>query len=180
MSSALTFYFKEIFPTVEDFTNYLTEYEIVDISNQENLTFASYIYKILFRRYANSNVQYDTIEDFKLDFANILEDNFLKYQQQINLIKQINQLSNEDIIAISTALANTSNNPNTAITDPTQPIEFISNQAFTIARDNKLQAYLRAIQSIPTQLIDSILMPCVNLFKTILPKTIYVYGDKKE
>lgn len=175
MSSALTFYFKEIFPSLEEFQNFLTEFQVVNITNAENLTFANYIYKILFRRYHNSNVQYDTPEDFKCDFANILEDNFAKYQRQISLIQSMQQLTEDEIITIGTALANQANNPNTKPNDPTQPLEYISAQAFTLTKDNKLLAYLRAIQSVPTQLIDELLLRCVNLFKTILPKTVALY-----
>lgn len=180
MSSALTFYFKEIFPTQNDFITFLNEFQVVDTTVAENLTFANYVYKILFRRYHNSNVQYDTPDDFKCDFANILEDNFAKYQRQISLIQSMQQLTEDEIITIGTALVNQANNPNTKPNDPTQPLEYISAQAFTLTKDNKLLAYLRAIQSVPTKLIDELLLRCVNLFKTILPKTVpvFVYDER--
>ena len=180
MRSAITFYFKEIYPTFDKFQAFLTNQKVVDLSDAENLTFAQYIYKILFRRYHNSNIQFDTIEDFECELANVLEDNFAKYKRQVKLAKQMQQLTDNDILTISKALANQSNNPNTKATDPTQPLEYISAQAFTIATDNKLQGYLRALQNIPTQLIDAMLLRCVNLFKTIIPNQVYVYGDKKE
>lgn len=179
MSSALTFLFKNIFPSFEEFKEFLTNEKIVDLTNVENLTFAEFMFKILFRRFHNSNIQYDTIDDFKCDFANILEDYFARYKKQVDLIKKIEQLTEEDILRISTALANQSNNPNSKPTDPTQPLEFVSAQAFTIARDNKLQAYLRALQNIPTLFIEEMLKKCVNLFKTIIPKVVYVFEDKE-
>lgn len=179
MSSALTFYFKEIFQKAKDFTDYITEYEIADLTEEKNLTFATYLYKILFRRFHNSNVQYDTPEDFKCDLANILEDSFNKYQKQLEQIDKVYQLTADELQTINTAIANQSLNPNTKVEDPTQPIDYISAQAFTIARDNKLQAYLRAIANIPTKLIDSMLLRCVNLFKTILPRQVFVYGEKE-
>lgn len=181
MSCALTFLFKEIFPTKEDFLNYLTEYNIVEnLTSADDENFANYIYKILYRRYANSNVQFDTIEDFKLNFANVLEDNFKKYKQQLRIIQKVQNLTDDELITISTALANQSNNPNTAPDDPTKPLEFISAQAFTLARDNKLQAYLRAVNTIPTQLIDEMLMRCANLFKTLIPNQVFVYENEEE
>ena len=179
-SSALTFYFKEIYPTFEKFETFLINYNIVDLTDAENLTFAKYMFKILFRRFHNSNIQYDTIEDFECDLANIIEDSFEKYKVQVDLIKKMQKLTDTEILTINTALANQSNNPNTKPTDPTQPLEYISAQAFTIAKDNKVQAYLRALSSVPTKLIDSMLYKCVNLFKTIIPNQVFVYGDKKE
>lgn len=180
MSSAITFYFKEIYPTFDKFQAFLTNQKVVDLSDAENLTFAQYIYKILFRRYHNSNIQFDTIEDFECELANVLEDNFAKYKRQVELAKQMQQLTDNDILTISKALANQSNNPNTKATDPTQPLEYISAQAFTIATDNKLQGYLRALQNIPTQLIDEMLMRCANLFKTLIPNQIFVYENEEE
>lgn len=180
MSSAITFYFKEIYPTFDKFQAFLTSQNVVDLSDAENLTFAQYIYKILFRRYHNSNIQYDTIEDFECDFANIIEDSFDKYKVQVDLVKKMQKLTDAELLTVSTALANQSNNPNTKPTDPTQPLEYISAQAFTIAKDNKVQAYLRALSAIPTKLIDAMLLRCVRLFKTIIPNQVFVYGDKKE
>ena len=180
ISSSLTFYFKEIYPTFEKFETFLTNYNVVDLTDAENLTFAQYIYKIMFRRFHNSNIQYDTIEDFECDLANVIEDSFEKYKVQVDLVKKMQKLTDAEILTISTALANQSNNPNTKPSDPTQPLEFISAQAFTLAKDNKVQAYLRALSSIPTKLIDAMLYRCVNLFKTIIPNQVFVYGDKKE
>ena len=179
MSSALTFYFKEIFPTEQSFIDYLSDYVIFNTSTATNLAFAQYVYKILFRKYHNSNVQYDTQDDFKSELANVLEDTMEKYQKQLSLINSAMALTIDDIEKISTALANQSNNPNTKPDDIEAPLEYISAQAYTIAKDNKLQAYLRAIETIPTKLIDSMLARCRNLFKTIIPKQIFVYTDEE-
>lgn len=177
MSSALTFYFKNIFPNYQNFEEFLTEYNVVDTSTIENSTFAEYIYKILYRRYHNSNIQYDTIEDFKCDFANVIEDTFSKYQKQVDIIQKMQNLTDKELLTISTAIANTSTNPNTKLADPESPIEYVSAQAYTIAKDNKLQAYLRALESIPTKLIGIMLQRCVNLFKSIIPNQVFVYDN---
>lgn len=172
-----TFVFKEIYPDFESFEKFLNEYQVVDLSVLENVDFAKYMYKCLFRRYHNSNIQYDTIEDFECDFANILEDNFDKFKKQFDYVKKIEQLSEEDYIEISRAIANQAVNPNSKPDDPTQPLDFVSSQAFTLAKDNKQQAFLRAISGIPTKLIGEMLKKCVNLFKTICTKEIFVYKE---
>lgn len=181
MSTAITFYFKEIFPDFVTFNSYLNDYQIVNTTGTENATnytFAQYVYKILFRRYHNSNVQFDTIEDFKCELANVLEDNFSKYQKQLELLQKLHNMTEKDLITVNTALANNSLNPNTQITDPTQPLDYISAQAYSYTTDNKLLAFMRALENMPTKLIDAMLRRCVNLFKTILPKQIFVYkGD---
>lgn len=179
MSSALTFFFKEIFPTKQDFLTFFTEYDLgIDITVVENKSFAEYLYKILFRRYHNSNVQYDTPEDFKCDLANVVEDIFEKYQAQVKIAQKMTALTDEELLTVSTALANSANNPNTAPGDPTKPLDYIGAQAFTIAKSGKILGYLQALNSIPTKLIDEFLLSCRGLFKSILPNQIYLYGGR--
>lgn len=174
--SALTFYFKDLMPTQKDFENFLIEYNVVDITDSENLIFADYLYKILFRKYHNSNVQYDSPEDFKCDFANILEDSFFKFKRQTELAKKIANLTDEEILIATTALANSANNPNTKPVDPTKPFEYVGAQAYTIANNGKLLGYLQALNNIPTNLIKEILLSCRSLFKTFIPNQIFIYG----
>lgn len=178
MSTALTFYFKEIYPNFEAFNNFLTQYQVFDTTSAVNLSFAQYIYKVLYRRYHNSNVQYDTIDDFCCDFANVLEDTIEKYQKQLELIKKMYALTENELLMLNSALANNSLNPNTVVDDPTKPLEYISAQAFSYTNDNKLTAFMRALNNLPSKLIDTMLRRCVNLFKTILPNQIYVYKEQ--
>lgn len=178
MSSALTFYFKEIFPNFEKFKEFLNRYNVVDVNDNANLLFAQYVFKVLFRRYCNSNVQYDTIEDFCCDFANVLEDNFDKYKRQYDIIKEMYKLTVDELAIVNKALANNSVNPNTELDDPTKPLNYISAQAFSYTTDNKVLAFMRALENMPTKLIDSLTRRCVNLFKTILPNQIFVFKEQ--
>lgn len=174
-SSALTFYFKEIFPKEQDFVDYFGEYDIADLDVATNLTFAKYLFKILYRRFHNSNVQYDVPDDFKCDLANILEDNFAKYKKQVEITNKMYALTDDEMLLVSEALSNSANNPNTAVTDPTQPLEYIGAQVYAIAKNNKLQAYLNALRTIPTKLIEEILAECSGLFKKFIPEQIFIY-----
>lgn len=176
--SAITFYLKEIIPDKEAFKNFLTEFEVVDITVPENEIFADYLFKILFRKYHNSNVQYDTPDDFKSDLANILEDSFFKFKKQVDLSKKIAELTDEELLTMTTALANSANNPNSKPVDPTKPFEFVGAQAFTLAKNGKFQAYLTALNNIPTKLIDEMLLSVRGLFKTFIPNQIYVYREE--
>lgn len=173
--SAITFYFKELIPNKEAFKSFLSEFDVCDMTVPENEIFANYLFKILFRKYHNSNVQYDTPEDFKCDFANILEDSFDKFKRQIDLSKKIVELTDEELLTMTTALANSANNPNAKPVDPTKPFEFVGAQAFTLAKNGKFQAYLTALNNIPTKLIDEMLLACRGLFKTFISNQIYIY-----
>lgn len=165
-NNALTFLFKEIFPTKASWETYFGDYDIVDLTD-DNTPFCDYLYKILYRRYANSNVQFDTIEDFKLALANKVEDVFAKYARQLTLIEKVNNLTDDELLRVSSALANSANNPNDAPDDPTQPLNYISAQAYSLVNSNKLTSYLSALNSVSTKLIDAFLTQCASLFKGI-------------
>jgi len=178
MSSAITFYFKEIFPTKDDFINYFDEYDIADITDASNLVFVQYLYKLLYRQYHNSNIQYNTPEDFKCDLANILEDEFEKYKKQKELAQKIYSLTDHEITLASSALASSANNPNLQQEDPTKWLSFVGAQAYTDTHNGKLQAYLLAIKNIPTKSVGELLTRCSDLFKQIIPQQIFIYkGD---
>lgn len=178
MSSELTFFFKTIFPDYQTFKTFLEDFEVYNTTQSVDNAFAQYVYKILFRRYHNSNIQFDTIDSFKCEFANILEDSMKKYQKQKQLIDASYDLDNKEIAMLGEAIANQALNPNTAPSDITQPIEFISAQASTFTKDNKLMAYMRAIVSLPSQYIEEMVRKCRPLFKTIIPNEIFIFGEE--
>lgn len=174
-SSAISFYFKEIFPTVQDFETFLTDYDVADISIATNQVFAQYIYKVLFRKFHNSNVQYDTPDDFKCDLANIIEDGFDQWKRQLDLAKKTQALTDDELLELSTSLSNSANNPNTKVDDPRDFLEYVGAQVSSFANSGKLNGYLNAIRTIPTKLIGKILMDCGRLFKTFIPNQIFIY-----
>lgn len=175
MSSALTFYFKEIFPKEDDFITYLIEYDIVDVSGSENLIFAKYIYKVLFRQYCNSNIQYDTPDEFKCDLANILEDSFDEWKKQLDVAKKTQELTDDELLEVTTAISNSANNPNTKLPNPKDLIEYVGAQVSSFSSNGKLVGYVTALSMIPTHMIGKILKDCGRLFKTIIPNQIFIY-----
>ena len=92
----------------------------------------------------------------------------------------IYQLTNDQLVLLNRALANSANNPNTEVDDPTEPLAFISNQTYTQIKDNELQAYLRAISLIPSKRIREFLTKIRPLFKTYIPNQIFIYKGEDE
>ena len=179
MSTALTFYFKEIFENKEQFLEYLKDFEIANVDEIENKIFGEYLFKILYRKYHNSNIQYDTIGDFKYALANILEDEFDKYKKQLDFIQKLHQLTAEEVLQVSTALANSANNPNTKPTDPLKPFDYVGSQVYSIASNGKLAGYVQALRAMPNKMIGEILTACSGLFKTIIPDEIFIVKGGK-
>lgn len=175
MSDALTFYFSDIIPDVESWQEFLTDFDVLTITD-DNRAFVNQMFKYLDRRFHNSNVQYDTPYAFKSALANRVEDVWGKYARQRALAEKINDLTDDDLQQLSFALANAANNPNDVPDDPLKPLEYISNQSTTYAKMNKLQAFVIAIKNVQTQLIQEFIDDCKPLFKSIFtpPGIVYV------
>lgn len=175
MSTALTFFFKEIFPDVESWLEFFKEYDIASLESDQDQSFARHMFKIIYRRFHNSNVQYDTQDAFKCDLANIIEDCFAKYKKQVEIAQKLYDMSENDILELSSTLANSGNNPNTQPNDPKKPLDYFGAQVFSFVKSGKLVGYLTALQSIPTKMIGAVLTDCAGLFKRIIPNQIYLF-----
>lgn len=178
-SSSITFYFKEIYPDYATFKKFLTDFDVVDVTVAENDALAQKLFKYLFRQYHNSNVQFDTPDDFNCSLANVIEDMFAKYKQQLILIAKTHEMTADDLEVVSRALANSAQTPNSKVDDIEKPLEYIGAQAYTVARTGRLQAYLQAINAMPTLLIKEMTTACRHLFKTILPRQNYYFKTEE-
>lgn len=172
--SDYTFTFKEIFPTYEDFKSFCTEYGI-DITSDIIAPYISQVYNYLFNAYCNSNVKFDMIGDFKRCFAVELENQLTRFSKQLALLNKIYNISEEDIVQIGEAIANFSDSPNTTVTDVKKALNFITTQNYSISKNNKLVAYITAIQSLPDMQIEEFTKKFRWLFISIIPNVKYYY-----
>lgn len=176
MSDTLTFKFKELFTNELDFLTFLTSYGVKDspLSTADE-NFGKYLYKILNRRYYNSDVQYDTPDDFYYSLAETLETIFDKYKRNKSLIAAIVALSDDDLSIIGENLMNASDNPNNKPSSVREQLDYITQQNWSMATTNKMQAYLTAIESMPELQIDNICRECAKHFKSIYVGAKYFY-----
>ena len=148
---ATTFYFKDIFPDFQSFKTFTAEY--TDISDTDDILLA-YVYKYLFNKYANSNINYDTVNAFYRHFGITLEDIFYKYLKQSELVQQLYSITDDEIIETSKVFAVNVMNDASKPTNPlTEVNDFIDNQAVSRSTSNKLQKFLYTIDNISTKLI---------------------------
>ncbi|MBO7695184.1 MAG: hypothetical protein J6T10_21390 [Methanobrevibacter sp.] len=175
MSTSLTFFFKEIFETENDFLNFVIDYNVNSLNIADNLIYFKYVYKVLFRTYCNSNIQYLTPEEFKLDFANELENVWEKFKKRKELVEKIYKLSDDEILKINNTLSNQANNPNDAPDDPTKPLNYISAQVYSQLNDNKLIGYLKAIETMPELKNKELINSFKWLFKSYIPNQVFIY-----
>ena len=176
MSDTLTFKFKDIFTSENDFLTFITTYGVKSsplTTADEN--FAKYLYKILMRRFYNSDVQYDTPEAFCFGLAETLEIIFDKYKRNKALIEAMYALDNDALAIIGENLTNASDNPNNKPQSVREQLDYITQQNWSMSTTNKLQAYLEAVDSMPEVQIENICRECVKHFKSIYTGAKYYY-----
>lgn len=176
MSIAITFLFKDIFKNKTEFKNFLIEYEISDLNSLEDNMFSEYLYKTLYRKFCNSNIQYSTIDEFLLEFAYVTENNFDKFKRIKELNKKIYNLNDNELENLNKSITNASNNPNTKLDNPEEPIDFVSNQIYNLTKSNKIIAYLTAIKNMPELGSKQITREYGYLFKGLIMPTVYIYN----
>lgn len=174
---AVTFYFKEIFGSYDDFKLFLSEFTNIDPEDSLNVTLFGY----LFNKYCNSNVNYDTIDAFKRNFAIVYENIFAQYKFRVDKINKVYELSDEDLNVISYGINNVALNDNSAIENALDDVvDFVTSQTSNKQKANKFMSYLNALKDVNDRYIVDYLDKFRKLFIAIIPSKIYVYTDLKE
>lgn len=147
-----TFYFNDIFPDLDTFTVFCESYGIYDtgLDQAANTAMTNWAWQELFARYSFNSVQYDTPDAFKVAFAQVLRQHWAQYSQQIALIKKVVALTDDEYLYALERIVNQSYNPNSEVEDPRKPLNFISAQTFETAHDNKMRAFLDAVNAMPS------------------------------
>lgn len=181
MATTSTFYFEDIFETYADFKE-MTDALDLYISDPDDPhydaiseNFNQYLYSILYMRYCGNSINYDIPTYFIYAFGLRYKDIFKKYQKQVDIINRATELSADELTILTETIANGAYNPNDAPSDVWQPLPYISQQNSARLKNNKLVAYINAINAIPTQNIDRFLDAFIDLFTLFMPNGKYIY-----
>jgi len=185
---ATTFYFDEIFPNYNKWKEFSHQLFVVgDNPTQDVESFDRYCYNVLYRQFAKQNIRYDRIELFLNALATLYEEKFQSFYREKKLLDKIYSLTFEELEVINDTLSNVANNPNTKPTDALKPLEYVSAQTFSRITDNKLRAYLSALNNLPMLNIERFIfgeradpnnnkfMHFNDLFMQVLPRDFEIY-----
>lgn len=174
-----TFKFCDIFPDYGVFKELIEERSTIPEKDLDEATL-SYIWNVINRQFAISEVMYDVKEAFINRFLNEFDDYFLKIKRERELINKIYTLSDEELILASESLNNFANNPNDLPEDPTAPLNFISSQNWGRVKNGKLQAYFEALNNLPSYRAGEIIKIFRPLFWDIQNPICYYYENKED
>lgn len=182
MSLSLTFYFNDIFKNYDEWKEWSEQVGVVDFSDGEDAAFDKFCYKILSRNFCNCSIRYSTINEFLLQLAIVYEDKFNEFKNQSRLINKFYNLSENDLTVINESLTNMANNPNTEPDDPRQPLKYVSAQTFGLAKNGKIDSYLKALNNMPSLKIFDFInkasesgLSFKDLFMNVQPFNFYCY-----
>lgn len=182
-SSAITFYFQDIFPNYEEWKNTIENEGIVDYNNPEQSTLDEYCYKLISRQYHNCNIRYSTVNDFLGALLNVYENKFLQFKREIEITKKLYALTEEELLRVNEALSNNARNPNNIVEDPTKPVRWFGEQVYSTLNGSKLDTYIRSLESLPSLRIFKFFgregeeMGFNDLFMQVLPNQKFYYEN---
>lgn len=182
-STSFTWWFREVFPTADEWRAVIKEFGFVNYQDSTQDAFDTYCYSVLFNRFRNSSIRYSDLTNFYYQLAGIYQNKFEKYLREVDSVRKLYKLTDEEIELTNSAIANTARNPNTNV-DPTQPLPFVSDQTFSFVKDGKLNAYLRYLQTLPSLNMVQFIndkegdggLSFKDLFMSVIPNQIFVYG----
>lgn len=182
--SDFTFTFEEIFPDYTTWRGIMEAEGVVDYDDAKQATFDAYCYQLLINYFYGWEIRYSVPESFIARFKNVYRNRFRQFMQQANTVNEIHALTQDDFVLVGEALTNVAENPNTAPNDPYKPLNYISSQQYSRTETNRLDALLRALNSIPNERINEFLrggqnyrdeLGFVDLFVQVIPTDKYFY-----
>lgn len=184
MSSSFTYYFEEVFPTYDDWKDWISNYSsIVNYDDVIQSEFDRWVFDLLYRHFNHQNIRYTTQDAFKLELLNVYENKFKQFLNSKSLIDKMYQLTDDELLEVSINLNNFANNSDTAVANDTEILPFCSSQSWSKLSSNKLQGYMQAINQIPSLQIYKFLktddrneMAFSDLFMKVVPNIKYYYN----
>ncbi len=166
-------YFTDIFPDAETFES--------KVDNIDGLTNMDELYEVLFNKYFRSETRYTSEAGFIHSLKFKLQVIWPAYVIQKGLLKEIQELTLQEIVDGDLSIINQANNPNIPTVDPvTKPIPNLSStQQTSLRKLNKLEALRLKYEASMNDYLSKIYNALDGLFVQILTndtKTIYPQG----
>lgn len=151
MSTSYTYYFNEVFKDYNEWKAFIQTTGIVNYDSELESAYDLYFYKLLAYHFSHCNIRYFEIGSFTLELTIIYENKFKQYIHKIENAQKLYNLTEQEILLIDkmlidqegTGVNNQANNPNDEVTQPLQPLNYISQQNYLKNTNNSIQQRLR-------------------------------------
>ena len=183
MSNAYTFYFNDIFEKYDDWKSVMSDNGIVDYNDSASALFDERCYNLLTWQFGKQNIRYSEPDAFISQLLLIYSEKFNKFKKEKEIIDKIYKLNDDELILVQELLTNMANNPNTEVSDPKKPMQYISAQTYQSTNNSKLKSFLTALNNMPSNNIFKFLngkesdydMSFRDLFMVVIPPIVDFY-----
>ena len=188
MSNAYTFYFNDIFEKYDDWKSVMSDNGIVDYTDSASALFDERCYNLIAWQFGKQNIRYSEPDAFISQLLLIYSEKFNKFKKEKEIIDKIYKLNDDELILVQELLTNMANNPNTEVSDPKKPMQYISAQTYQSTNNSKLKSFLMALNTMPSNNIFKFLnekesdygMSFRDLFMVVIPPIVDFYKKGSE
>lgn len=174
--------FGEIWPDSTSFKTDYTSYE-TNIANLNKVDdkYVVLTWQLIASKFANTPIRSDSEEQFKLGVFGIMVSEAPTWARRLELQKSIRDLTEADLLAGETSIANRAENPDEAPTTSTMDeLTYINVQTTNKQKRSKIQAYALLDNLLQDDLCETYVHRFNSLFKRVLVPATYIYVTEEE
>ena len=137
-----TMLFSDIFPTVDDFKVLINSDNFASMTNFLEDDNKSLLYYLLFAEYGNTPIANRSVNQFYVKLTTTIFKYGPTWQKNLQIQKNLRELSEEDLMTGSKIIFNSAQNPNgTPSTDTLEELPYLYQQNTNKNKRGKLEAY---------------------------------------
>ena len=174
--------FSEIWPDSASFKADYIAYETnIGNLNKVDDKYVVLTWQLIASKFANTPIRSESESQFKLGVFGIMVSEAPTWARRLELQKSIRELSEADLMAGETNIANRAENPDEAPTTNTMDeLTYINIQTTNKQKRSKVQAYALLDSLLQNDLTETYVRRFNSLFKRVLVPATYIYVSEEE
>ena len=173
--------FNQVWSNSTDFKADYTSYE-TGISNLNKVDdkYVVLTWQLLASKFASTPIRSDSVDQFKLAVFGIMASEAPTWARRLELQKSVRDLTEADLLAGETSIANRAENPDEAPTTNTMDeLTYINVQTTSKQKRSKIQAYAMLDSLLQDDLCETYVHRFNSLFKRVYVPATYVYTTEE-
>lgn len=172
-----TLTFSNVYDSYEAFAADYQEFEDLQVTPLKNTDFLKHCYLVLMGEFASNNLSNMSVDQFRIRFWTRLNQYAPQYERELEIQKNLIQMTEAEITTSSEAIYNTALNPSQplSLNTPDGKVREINQQNVTQHKRSKLDAYAYLTDLLNNDLTSRFVDKFRNLFTVVLTGTPLYY-----
>lgn len=174
--------FSEVWDDSTEFkTDYATYEAGIDNLNKVDNKYVVLTWQLLASKFAQTPIRSDSVDQFKLAVFAIMASEAPTWARRLELQKSLRDMTEADLLAGETSIANRAQNPDEAPTTQTiDELTYVDVQTTNKLQRSKIQAYALLDSLLQNDLCETYVHKFNSLFKRILVPATFIYISEEE